>query len=146
MEISAIALSGRDVGIASADLGPLLDASAKRAHRARLHDLQAELDGARADGDTASAARARTEVDELMRELAQAVGIGGRDRPSGSVAERARINVARSLRRAIASIAEQAPLLGRHLDDAVRTGGHCIYLPAGALSWVVQTDRTSAAC
>ena len=80
-------------------------------------------------------------MDALLRELKRAVGLGGRDRPTGSDAERARINVVRSLRRAIAAIADQAPLLGAHLDESVRTGGHCIYLPdpSAALSWRVDT-------
>ena len=87
--------------------------------------------------------RAHVEMDALLRELKRAVGLGGRDRPSGSDAERARINVVRSLRRAIAAIADQAPLLGAHLDGAVRTGRHCIYLPepSAALSWRVSEER-----
>ena len=80
-------------------------------------------------------------MDALLRELKRAVGLGGRDRPTGSDAERARINVVRSLRRAIAAITVQAPLLGAHLEESVRTGGHCIYLPepSAALSWRVDT-------
>ena len=79
-------------------------------------------------------------MDALLRELRRAVGLGGRDRPTGSDAERARINVARSLRRAIAAISDQSPLLGAHLTDSVRTGGHCMYLaePTAALSWTVD--------
>ena len=57
------------------------------------------------------------------------------------------INVVRSLRRTIAAIAEQAPLLGAHLDESVRTGGHCIYLPepGSALSWTVPADTNQVA-
>ncbi len=78
-------------------------------------------------------------MEALLRELRRAVGLGGRDRPTGSDAERARINVVRSLRRTIAAIGRQAPLLGAHLDESVRTGRHCIYLPApgSALNWTV---------
>ena len=71
-------------------------------------------------------------MDALLRELKRAVGLGGRDRPTGSDAERARINVVRSLRRAIAAIAVQAPLLGAHLDD-VRPHRRHVHLPAGAV-------------
>jgi hypothetical protein len=79
------------------------------------------------------------EIDALLRELKRAVGLGGRDRPTGSDAERARVNVVRSLRRAIAGIAQQAPLLGAHLDESVRTGRYCVYRPAAAaLSWSVE--------
>jgi hypothetical protein len=62
-------------------------------------------------------------------------------------AERARVNVVRSLRRTIAAIAQQAPLLGAHLEAAVRTGRHCIYLPepGSSLSWTVPVDTNQVA-
>jgi hypothetical protein len=48
--------------------------------------------------------------------------------------------VVRSLRRAIAGITQQTAELGGHLEEAVRTGRYCIYLPepAAALSWTVE--------
>ena len=143
VELSALDLSGRAAAPVGTDLGPVLDARAKRAYRQRLLALQAEVDDAEAANDPVRGERAQIEVDALLRELKRAVGLGGRDRPTGSDAERARVNVARSLRRAISAISAQAPLLGAHLDEAVRTGRHCIYLPdpAAAVDWTV--DRTN---
>ena len=140
-EVSALELAGRADTPTAPDLGPSLDARAKRAYRRRLLELQAEVDSAEAANDPVRGERAHVEMDALLRELKRAVGLGGRDRPTGSDAERARVNVARSLRRAIAAIGDQAPLLGEHLQESVRTGGHCIYLPvpAAALSWRVET-------
>ena len=91
--------------------------------------LQAEVDSAESAHDLVRAERAHIEMEALLRELKRAVGLGGRDRPTGSDAERARINVVRSIRRTIDAIDRQAPLLGAHLQEAVRTGRHCIYLP-----------------
>ncbi len=141
IEITAIELSGRSGTPVAADLGPGLDARAKREYRRRLLELQAEVDDAEAAHDPVRSERAHVEVDALLRELKRAVGLGGRDRPTGSDAERARINVARSLRRALAAISEQAPLLGAHLDESVRTGGHCLYLPGPdrPLVWSVES-------
>src|SRR4051794_15067641 len=98
------------------------------------------IDNAEAGDDPTGSDRAHAEMDALLRELRRAVGLGGRDRRTGSDAERARINVVRSLRRAIAAVAVQAPLLGAHLDASVRTGGRCIYLPdpSAAMSWRVE--------
>jgi hypothetical protein len=144
VEVAAIELDGRVDAPIARDLGPGLDARAKRAYRQRLLDLQAEVDDADAANDPIRGERAHVEMDALLRELKRAVGVGGRDRPTGSGAERARVNVARSLRRAIAAIADQAPLLGEHLTQSVRTGGYCIYLPvpAAQLAWTVQiADR-----
>jgi tetratricopeptide (TPR) repeat protein len=142
VELSALELSGRAATPVAADLGPGLDARAKRAYRERLLELQAEVDDAEAANDLVRGERAHVEMDALVRELKRAVGLGGRDRPTGSDAERARVNVARSLRRAIAAIGDQAPLLGAHLTESVRTGGYCLYLPASAtaLHWTVVSD------
>jgi hypothetical protein len=69
------------------------------------------------------------------------VGLDGRDRPTGSGAERARVNVTRSLKRAVAAIAERVPDLGAHLERSLRTGRFCSYSPepATALTWEVTT-------
>lgn len=138
VEVPAVELAGsRPI---AADLGPGLDARAKREYRQRLHLLQAELEEAETARDHIRAERAQVEMEALLRELKRAVGLGGRDRPTGSDAERARVNVVRSLRRTITAIGQQAPLLGAHLDESVRTGRHCIYLPepGSALHWAVS--------
>jgi tetratricopeptide (TPR) repeat protein len=145
VEVTALDLAGRAETPVASDLGPALDARAKREYRRRLHLLQAEVDDAEAARDVVRAERAHAEMESLLRELRRAVGLGGRDRPAGSDAERARINVVRSIRRTIAAVGRQAPLLGAHLDDAVRTGRHCLYLPTPdtALSWTVDPTEQS---
>lgn len=122
------------------DLGPALDARAKREYRQRIADLQADIDEAEDHHDIERAARGRVELDMLLDELRAAVGLGGRDRPQGSGNERARINVTRSLRRAIAAIGNAVPELGGHLDVSVRTGHHCAYSPepAARVTWHVE--------
>lgn len=143
VEVTVLDLAGRTHTPVAADLGAALDARAKRQYRRRLVELQAEIDGAEARSDPVGSERAHVQMDALLRELKRAVGLGGRDRPTGSDAERARINVVRSLRRAISALAVQAPLLGAHLDESVRTGGRCIYLPdpGTGLSWRVETTE-----
>ncbi len=145
VEVTALELVGHTHAPVAADLGPGLDARAKREYRRRLLELQAEVEEAERTADPIRSERAHAEMDALLRELKRAVGLNGRDRPSGSDTERARINVVRSLRRAIAAVRLQAPLLGAHLDESIRTGGHCIYLPdpAAALTWRVSVDDRS---
>jgi hypothetical protein len=145
VEVTAVELAGHANGPIAADIGPGLDATAKRDYRHRLHELQAEVDSADSAHDPVRAERAHIEMEALLRELKRAVGLGGRDRPTGSDAERARINVVRSIRRTIEAIDRQAPLLGAHLREAVRTGRYCIYLPEPgiALSWAVSAGDTS---
>jgi hypothetical protein len=111
------------------DAGPLLDATAKAAYRARLTELGAELEAAEGGNDPARAARACAERDFLVAELARAVGLGGRDRRAASHAERARLNATRAIRTAIANLARVHPSLGRHLAATIRTGRYCAYTP-----------------
>lgn len=141
-EVSALDLAGSGSGPALAvqsDLGPALDSRAKREYRARIADLREEIDEAEAMNDPDRASRARWELDTLLEELSRAVGLGGRDRPQGATDERARVNVTRSIKRAIAAVAARSPELGSHLEVSVRTGRQCRYQPdpAVALNWEV---------
>jgi tetratricopeptide (TPR) repeat protein len=111
------------------DAGEILDARAKDAYRRRLAEIDEDIEEALAAGDGERAAQADAERDFLLRELAGAVGLGGRDRRAASASERARAGVTRALRYAITRIADHDPRLGEHLDRAVRTGTYCAYLP-----------------
>ena len=111
------------------DAGPLLDSEAKLAYRARVSELQEEIDEAEAFNDPERIARAREELAFVVRELTGAVGLGGRDRKAGSDVERARVNVTRAIRTALKRIGDHDPALGRSLDSAIRTGTFCVYDP-----------------
>ena len=80
--------------------GPGLDAQAKAAYRARAEELREEIDQAGEWADPERAARAHEELDFIARELARAVGLGGRDRPTAPrQSARARTSGARCTRR-----------------------------------------------
>jgi hypothetical protein len=111
------------------DAGETLDAQAKADYRRRLEELEGDLDDARASGDPERAARAEEERDFLVRELAGAIGLGGRDRRMGSPSERARVSVTRAIRSALARIDEHSSSLGDHLELTIRTGTFCSYRP-----------------
>ncbi|HVL96837.1 MAG TPA: hypothetical protein VM266_13345, partial [Solirubrobacteraceae bacterium] len=109
--------------------GPALDAKAKDDYRERVAALEAALATAEARRDRRAAAAARVELDFLRRELASAVGMGGRDRETGSHAERARINVTRAIRTTLKRIAGYDERIGAELEAGVRTGTFCVYRP-----------------
>ncbi|HJR23953.1 MAG TPA: hypothetical protein VJ804_00650, partial [Acidimicrobiales bacterium] len=113
----------------SGDAGELLDARAKEAYRRRLAETEEDLEEALRNGDDERAAQADAERDFIVRELARAVGLGGRDRRAASDSERARAGVTRAIRQALARIAEHHPELGEHLDRTIRTGTYCAYVP-----------------
>jgi tetratricopeptide (TPR) repeat protein len=110
------------------DAGQLLDARAKEAYRRRLAEIDEDMEAARAMADVDRAAQAEAERECLVRELARAVGLGGRDRRAASASERARSAVTRAVRQGLARIREHNAALGEHLDRTVRTGTYCAYL------------------
>ena len=119
------------------DAGGVLDSAAKAAYKRRLEDLREEVEEAESFNDHERAARAREEIDALVNQLAGAVGLGGRDRKAASQAERARVNITKSVKDALKKIDENHSSLGEHLRTAIRTGVYCAYLPDPRLdiSW-----------
>jgi tetratricopeptide (TPR) repeat protein len=119
------------------DAGEMLDERAKAAYRRRLAEIEDDIAQARALRDAGREAQADAERAFLVRELARAVGLGGRDRRAASASERARSGVTRAIRQGIARIGEHHPPLGEHLDRAVRTGTYCAYAPdpAARAAW-----------
>jgi hypothetical protein len=128
-------VGGSDVGSAA---GPALDQQARRAYERRIRELQGDIDDARAANDAARAERAEAELDLLVQQLSEAFGLSGRARATGSAAERARSAVGWRVRASLRHAAEAHPALGRHLQNAVRTGTWCSYRPENAVSWKIE--------
>lgn len=123
------------------DAGPLLDAQSRAAYRRRVSSLRDEVEDALAVENDSRAAEAQAELDSLVCELARAFGVGGRDRAASSAPEKARLNVTRALRAALARLAEGLPGPGAVLDRRVRTGLFCSYEPHpdDEVIWTVQS-------
>jgi hypothetical protein len=130
-ELHALELAGEAAGdeLAGGDAGEVLDETARAAYRARLADLRRDMAEAEGWNDPARLERARTESEALTRQLTSALGLGGRVRRAGAVAERARVNVQRRLADTIRRIQEVCPRMGRHLAETVHTGTFCCYDP-----------------
>ena len=97
---------------ATADAGVVLDEPAKHAYRERIAELEAEIEQARRWNDLERTARAEGELDALTRELAGALGLGGRDRRAASDSERARASVSKAVRSAVRRLEDAAPRAG----------------------------------
>jgi hypothetical protein len=108
----------------------VIDERAAAAYRRRLSEIDRELDAADRRGDADAASALEQERDRLLAELRSATGLGGRRRRTNDAAERARVNVTRSLKRAVEQISRAAPLAGTHLARSVHTGSVCRYEPA----------------
>jgi tetratricopeptide (TPR) repeat protein len=135
--------AGLSLGEARGD--GLLDATAMRAYRDRLIDLQEEIDEADRFANTERASRLREEFDFVTRELTAATGLGGRVRTQATSAERARQSVTKAIREALDRIERQDRALGGHLRHAVRTGSMCSYEPdpRAGTRWITRPESAA---
>ena len=133
-EIAALDLVAGDAGLNAGVATPVLDELALAAYRRRLLELDVELRDADAAGDRARSERAEVERAALLDELRRSTSLGGRSRAISNEAERARVNVTRTLRSVLARIVVQAPHAGAHLQASIRTGVACRYEPAPGAS------------
>jgi tetratricopeptide (TPR) repeat protein len=117
------------------DAGEMLDARAKQDYRRRRLELTEKLEDLHERGDLKRAEEIEAEIEFLERELARAVGLGGRDRRAGSASERARLNVSRAIRAALQKISEHDASLGQLLERSIRTGSFCRADPQVFISW-----------
>jgi hypothetical protein len=114
---------------------PVLDDRAKAEYRARLDVLAGERESAERAGDAARSELLEEERVALVRALASATGLGGRDRRLGDVAERARKTVGARIRDSLGKIEQVHPELAAHLRDSLRLGTSCVYRPTEPTAW-----------
>jgi tetratricopeptide (TPR) repeat protein len=124
------------------DAGELIDSQARRAYRHRIEALRGDIDDALAGGAHDKAEVLQEELDLLVSQLAEAFGLGGRARRASSVAERARLNVTRALRTAVARVDDALPEAGAALGQRIRTGLYCAYEPQASdeVRWIVHPN------
>jgi hypothetical protein len=138
-EITALDLAASGAGLHVPEGDPVLDNDARQAYRRRLAELDTRLEAADRAGDVERATAVEAEREALVRELKRATGLGGRSRVPAGEAERARVNVTRSLWATVERLESAAPLAGAHLRMSLHTGRVCRYQPApgGPARWLV---------
>jgi hypothetical protein len=135
-DVHVLILVGHKLARMGAD--PVLDERAKAAFKSRLDHLAQEIDDADATGSPERVKTLQSERDALIRELAAAAGLGGRDRRLGDETERARKTVSARVRDALSKIERLHPELATHLRGALRMGTVCSYTPAEPTTWKVS--------
>lgn len=130
-EIHVLALAADEAGaLGESSSGESVDRAALRQYRARLADLRELLAEAESHADRGRGEALERERVALEREIARALGLGGRTRQAGSTTERARVNVQRRLKDALERVTEASPELGQWLGRSIRTGTYCSFNPS----------------
>ena len=115
----------------------MLDEQARAAYRARIEELQSEIQAAERSNDLGRQQQLRAELDALAEHLEKSLGLGGRPRKLGASAERARSTVTWRIRSALKKIEEAHEPLARHLMAAIQTGTFCSYNPRESIDWTL---------
>lgn len=114
-----------------------LDEQSKRSYQQRIQVLQVELQEAEQMNDLSKVSTLRTEYEQLIEHLAQAMGRQGKTRRTGSSVEKARSAVTWRIRNSIKKIEQLHPALGRHLTLSIKTGTLCTYQPEAKFDWIL---------
>jgi tetratricopeptide (TPR) repeat protein len=114
-----------------------LDDQGRAASRRRIAALRDDVEDALAAEDHERAATRKAELDAVVDELARSFGVGPGAQAS---TEKARRNVTRALRAAVARLVEALPDAGGVLDRRVRMGPFASYQPHpdDEVLWTVQ--------
>ena len=107
----------------------VVDQKALAQYKRRVEELREEIEDAESNSDSERASRSRAELDFLLEELASITGIGGRARSFSDPAEKARVAVTKSIRRAIDRLGEHDDQFAEFLRRSVTTGVFCSYQP-----------------
>jgi non-specific serine/threonine protein kinase len=118
---------------------PILDDRAIASFRARIKELQEEIEEAERNNDHERASRAREELEALTAEIQRTIRPGDKSRDFTDETQRARVNVQRAIRGAVERVRDHDPSLGHHLDHDITTGTYCVYAPdpSSAPAWAL---------
>jgi non-specific serine/threonine protein kinase len=117
--------------------GAILDERARVEYRGRLRELVAERDEVERLNDYGHLARIDEEIEAIEACLIAGSGPKGRIRRWTAPAERARVNVRNSIAKALRTIAQHHEPLHRHLQNSIKTGAVCSYVPEQGVGWQV---------
>ena len=119
------------------DIGSVFsDPTALSAYRNHLREIDASMAEGELLNDAGLLDALAIEKECLLRELSRSLGLRGRSRRSPS-SERARINVRNRITAALEQIRLVHDDAWRHLDQSIRTGTMCAYVPSTQYIWAL---------
>lgn len=114
----------------------VMDDKAKSDYRNKLAQLKEDIDEAQDMNDSIRAGHLQIEYDKLVDFLSKSMGLGGKQRKVTNEADKARSAVTWRIRSAIKKIKETHNSLGDHLENSIKTGTFCSYVPQSNLHWI----------
>jgi hypothetical protein len=128
--------AGMEAPLVLGSAGQVLDERARKSYQERIEDLQEGIREAEANNDLGRKQLLQAELDELITQLANATGLGGRNRTASDDAEKVRKSVSMAITRSLSVIKKKNPELWRHLKNALNMGQFLSYSPDSPIPWV----------
>ena len=113
---------------------PLADQTAIRQVKAALMRKHEELEGLHIS-EWEARLQIEAEIGKFELYLRQVQNNHGQSRKVAGLAQQSRSSVTNAIRRAIKSISDLHPVLGRHLSEFIKTGSSPVYSPAEPPNW-----------
>jgi hypothetical protein len=129
-----VAVNGDQAVLPLGDGDQDVDQQAKRAYLQRLHELEEDLEEARATGNVPLQHDLSTQREQLLSQLRCAT-FRGRARRSNADLNRIRNSVGNAVRRTLRTIEKYDPSAFDHLKKSISLGFSVAYQPAEALPW-----------
>jgi hypothetical protein len=118
------------------DAGEASDTEALATYKARLTELDEDIEQAKQDADIGRQEGLEAEKESLLKELRRAEGLGGRLRKAIDDRERIRKSVGNAIRRVVKEITKHDQNMARHLAEPyLRCGRNPCYFPGTPLVW-----------
>ncbi len=119
------------------DAVQVIDPMALSKYKKEIRDLEEDINEAENNNDFARLAMLRGEKEFLEQHILASTDPKGRIRKMDNDSDKARKAVYISLKAIIEKIQKKHPGLGQHLENSIKTGFFCSYLPDQPISWVI---------
>lgn len=116
-------------------LGNISDMPAVKQYRAKVSELKADIEKARAEGDKLVEQECYEEMVVIERQIREAVGIGGRLKQANNKRKNIRDRFRNNVNRVIDKIKDTDPDLAAHLTKSISFGDTPKYAPETDISW-----------
>ncbi|MHA7844612.1 MAG: tetratricopeptide repeat protein [Winogradskyella sp.] len=113
----------------------IIDLKAKEDYQKRINNIQEELQEADENSDFDKIKSLHEEYDQIVDYITKSYDIHGRIRKTGDGTNKLRSAVTWRIRNAIMEIEKRNPLLGKHLNNSIKTGAYCKYEPEFEILW-----------
>ena len=117
------------------DAGDAIDKQAIREIKAKLLDLDEQIDDARKNSAAEQQCALEIERGKILAYYKTNTGKKGRSRVDGSTNEKIRKSIYKAIKDVISHTLKSHSEFGEHLEKSITTGNSCSYKPATATKW-----------